>query len=223
MSSPVELNDLPVATVANNSDTTLLRQGLTDYQCSVGLIRNINIPSLTAIPNGYANPTDAFMINRTLGGVPQNYKINFSQVGLVQGTQMWFYQGVVPAGWSPIAGTGNRLLAVSDSPLTANPQYYNSQNAGTQTGTWQQTDWTLTPAQLPPHKHQVYLGKSDTNINTSYVQGVVTPNSSGDQPCTAYTSDGSLSFGSPLLGQPHNHGNTWRPLANVGILGLKTS
>ena len=222
MSSPVELNDLPVATSAANADTTLLRKGLTDYQCAVGLIRNINIPSLTPIPNGYANATDAFMINRTIGGTPQNYQINFSQVGLVKGTQMWFYQGRVPDGWSPIANTGNRLLAVSDGT-----NQYNGSAAGTQTGTWQQSDWTLTVAQLPPHKHKVYLGKNNTNANTSYVQGVTTPNTSGSGSETvtnaAYTSDGSDNSSPPLLGQPHNHGNTWRPLANVGIMGLKSS
>ena len=49
MSSPVEMPDLPPATIANDDDETVLRQGMTDYRCAVGLLRSINVQGLSPL------------------------------------------------------------------------------------------------------------------------------------------------------------------------------
>ncbi len=211
MSSPVELNDLPVASIANNADTTLLRQGLTDYQCAVGLIRNIDIPSLTPIPNGYANASDTFIINRSGMSGPSNYQIAFSQVGFVKGTQMWFYNGGVPAGWTAVPNTGDRLLAVSDGVNN----YNTNAASGSQSGTWQQTDWILTVAQLPKHSHSLNMGNDSGGQFKGFFETAQTSINK-----KAFTSDGG---DAGLKGEGHNHGLSWRPAANVGIIGIKSS
>lgn len=212
MSVPVQLSDLPVASSATDSDLTLLRKGLTDYQCAVELIRQINIAAFDILPNGYANATDLFMIARA----GSNYQIQFSQVGFLKGTKMYFY-GAAPTGWSIVPGTGDKLLAVSDL-ITK----YATGTPGTQQGTWQQhgvgggvPGGGLSVAQLPPHQHYIPTGKSSTG-ETQNPQ-LAARGKTIESP--KIVTDNGSSNG--LQGQPHNHGNSWRPAANVGCIAVK--
>ncbi len=223
MASPVELSDLPIASSASNSDLLLLRKGLTDYQCAVGLIRNINVAALSSLPGGTSQSTDLFLISRTISGTPQNFQIPFYQVSFPKGTRMWFWQGLPPTGWSIINGTGDRLLAVASQDAG-----YDSGGGGSQTGTWQQRDvggvagQGLTVAQMPLHGHQIKVRANAGSNPTGVASG-----SSG-----SFTTIGSATANDPIqmtgsnagvgaTSSPHNHGNNWRPLANVGVLGNK--
>lgn len=207
MSSPVELSDLPVATIADNADVTLLRKGLTDYQCAVSLIRNIDIASLTPLSSAVAS--DVLMIQRA----SSNYSIRFDQIGVVKGTKTWFWQASAPLGWSIVPNTGDRLLAVADGSTN-----YDTGAGGTQKGTWQQGDVDgipgngLTIQQIPDHTHQYYFGETQSNSNANFAHGAVT--STGRQATTS----GINQKTNPGACAPHNHGSVWRPLANVGII-----
>lgn len=224
MASPVELSDLPMTTSPVNGDLMLVRKGLTDYQTTVGAIRNINVNALGSLPNGTPDATDAFLINRNIAGTPTNFQIPFFQVGFLKSTKMWFWQGAPPVGWSIINGTGDRLLAVA-----SNDAGYSGGGGGAVSGTWQQTGTVLTVLQIPNHQHFMRGGSNSDNNNNIFMEGARTP--SGVTP--AYSSQACLG----IVGgkgdvpshdafngcDPHNHGSVWRPLANVGVLGNKDS
>lgn len=222
MSSPVELSDLPVASSALNGDLVLLRKGLTDYQCAVSLIRNINVASLSSLPGGTSQSTDLFLISRTISGTPQNFQIPFTQVGFPKGTRMWFWMGAPPLGWSIINNTGDRLLAVASQDAG-----YSGGGGSSQTGTWQQTATALTVKQIPNHQHFMRGGSPSDNSNNKFMEGARNP--TGVSP--AYSNVACLGIvggegdvpGHDAFGgcQTHNHGDSWRPLANVGVLGNK--
>lgn len=210
----VQLSDLPVASSAADADLMLIRNGLTDYQIAVSLVRSINIPGFSNLPSNYAVDSDYLMINR--GSV--NYKITYGQVGFAKGTKMWFYNTTPPTNWSLIENTGDRLLAVSDSTSK-----YKGLTPGQSGGTWQQEGvgggtpgGGLSVAQLPPHQHRVPVGKE--TAGSSINPGLATRGKKFDADVTLTSYDGSENG---LLGSPHNHGNLWRPLANIGLLANK--
>ena len=209
MSSPVNMSDLPVATIANNNDVVLMRKGLTDYQCAVQLIRQINIAALDPIPGGSPVATDLFMVSRNVGGNPQNFQVRFSQVSFPKGTRMWFWNALPPTGWTIVPGTGDKILACQDFATT----YAGNVTAGASAGTWQQVGVSLTVAQIPPHQHEYQLFKESAGSNEGTQGARRARESAGISGVTAPSGGG----------QPHNHGNSWRPLANVGVIGNKDS
>lgn len=207
MSSPVELSDLdsiPTGAVLDTDDM-LVRRGLTDYRATAGQVRSLNLPGFSPLAGGGPVGSDLMLVNR--GGV--NYQTPFSSIGLVKGTICYFYQLAAPVGWTIVPNTGDRILAVSDGT-----NQYASTAAGSPGGTWQQTGWALLPNQLPPHNHLIPAGKdsSDSPQNPGFARRATT-----SDPSTRITSFG----GNGLNGDLHNHGNTWRPFANVGILAVK--
>ena len=230
----VQLSDLNSASVANNADYTLLRQGLTDYKCAVGLIRNIPINNLPSYPTpGYASPADLFMIASAANSFG-NYQIQFSQVGLVYGTILWFGNANVPIGWNTVPNSGDRLIAVAGPTAT-----YATYNPGTimPKSFWQQEGvgggvpgGGLSITQIPNHQHYGQFGLSQSNKNATYIYGCYGTPSGTDPKYSTQTVVGIVggyqdnathsNYGACA---PHNHGNTWRPCANVGLLGIKVT
>jgi len=210
-SPPVQMSDLPDgnSSLANDaSAVVLMRSGLTDYKCAVSIIRQIN---LFILAQTNPIPSDLMLISRGSASNPSNLAVTFSQVGFPAGTRMWFYQNP-PPNWQIVQGTGNSLCAVADqSPAPYGG--YNGNGAGVNTGTWQQTDTILTVDQIPSHTHGV-RGSRDTisSQNTNYAR---------------YGDPGSSHIGPDIISRStggslgHNHGNTWRPMANVGTIGIK--
>jgi hypothetical protein len=214
-----DLDPIP-AGIANDSDLTLVRQGLTDYKCAISAIRNINVAALGNLPSGgAANATDYMLIAR--GG--SNYRIAFNQVGLMKNTMAWFYQAVAPLGWTIIGSQGDRILACSGGS-----DKYNGANAGTKTGTWQQEGATLSLTQIPNHNHWTAPGQTQSNSSPKYIHSAKNPNS-GTDPLYSKTQSlgmvggqGDNSTHNAYGGcDPHNHGETWRPRALVGAICSK--
>jgi hypothetical protein len=198
----IQLSGLPVATSAADSDIMLIRQGLVDKQIQVALVRTINLAAFSFLNTQSPNTpqqNDIMLIAR--GG--NNYKLRFAAVGFVAGTRMWFYSATAPAGWTILDNTSGALLAVKGTTYTA---------PGSIQGTWQQTSHTLTLAQIPSHKHDVD-GTGATSGSGNVVRGY---RADLNQDLRGWST--ALAGG----GQGHNHGNTWRPLAHVGILCEKT-
>lgn len=118
------------------------------------------------------------------------------------GTKMYFYQNVAPSGWTIDATCADALLAVKGGS-----QAYNV-DGGNQAGTWTQPDHTLTTAELPnlTYKNTKTLGGSITAFNNI-----------GDTAATINWKTGIDQNG----GGAHNHGDSGRPLAQVGIIATK--
>jgi len=197
MSSPT-IPDLNSATVANDTDLVLLRQpgnaGGVDKKVTVALLRNINIAGLAPLPSDAA-ASDLMVIAR--GGV--NYQIRHDQISFPSGTQMWFYANATIAGWSLVT-TGDTLLAVKGGL-----EYV---TGGVEAGNWQQEGHALTVAELPSHTHPVN-GTGATTGTGNRVRGYRQSLSEDSKPWATSSTGGN---------QAHNHGNTWRPRANVGVI-----
>lgn len=206
--SPLVLSDLPVASSAVDGDLMLLRKGLTDYQINVSLVRAINLSVYSSL--GFAVNNDLMLIQRGAS----TFNIRFNQVGLVKGVRIWFYLGAAPLGWAVVPNTGDRLLA--SATIVPAVKYGNGLAglnipAGSQGGTWQQLDHVLTIDEMPSHNHTFKVQSSPTGGNTSEVSAG--KNSNVGTKTTTNTGGG----------QGHNHGSSWRPLANVGIICEKSA
>jgi hypothetical protein len=202
MSSPVNMASLSPATLAEVNDSSaevLLRSSLTDYRASVNLIRNLNLSIYTPLSSAVSN--DLMVIQR--GSV--NYSIQFNQVGFLKGTKMWFY-GTAPSGWQIVTGTGNAVCACADGTT---PGQYSGINPGFQGGTWTQSNATLTIDQIPAHSHAVTIYPTLSTVSDLKL-------GSGKN-----TSIGTSQTSTVGGGQPHNHGSSWRPFANVGSICIK--
>jgi hypothetical protein len=204
MSSPVNMASLAPATITVVNDPSaqvLLRSGLTDYRAAMNLIRSINltVPPYTPLASAVAN--DLMFIQRGSG----NFSIMFNQVGFLKGTKMWFY-GTAPAGWEIIMGTGNAVCACADGTT---PGQYSGINPGFQGGTWTQSNATLTIDQIPAHSHAVTIYPTLSTVSDLKL-------GSGKN-----TSIGTSQTSTVGGGQPHNHGSSWRPFANVGSICIK--
>lgn len=206
MSSPVQLSDLDLATTADDADLALIRKSdTTDYKVTVAVLRNIAVASLPNLPSN-AQLTDYMLINQA----GSNCKIEFGKVGFLVGTKMWFFTGAAPnVYWEIEPGTGDTLLAVKGSGGTYS-------TGGNVQGAWQQQDATLSISQIPAHTHTLTKTKDNTGTSNNlgpvrgkHVEDDVNPNF---RVCTTNSTGG---------GAGHNHGNTWRPLASVGVICIK--
>jgi len=236
MSSPIDLSGLPVATSLSPSDIMLVRKGLTDYQIAVSVVQSINITSsvLQPLPTGSALQNDLMLISR--GG--QNYNIRFNQVGLMKGTKCWFYQAAAPLGWTIVTGLGDRLLAVAEkNPPGKADKPYSAKYPGSSGGTWTQEGVNggtpgdgLSLKQIPNHNHFAKFGSNQSNSKNQYIHGA---QSTADveefgiqpkvNPIRGMVGGKGDNATHDNYGQcdPHNHGKTWRPLANVGMICSK--
>jgi len=125
---------------------------------------------------------------------------------------VWLYanslNASMSASWSIVAAVGDTLLAVKGGTTYT--------TGGTSAGTWQQPNHTLTLAEIPPHYHRL--------PNTSRDNQAANPNwffsRSQKNPIEYRNTDDGSADG--LGGGPHNHGNTYRPMARVGLLIQKS-
>lgn len=210
MVTPIEISGLSPASVANDADQTLLRQGLTDYSCTVAQLRNINIPGLANLPSS-ALPSDYFMINRVISSVPTNFKIPFSFVGLPATTEMWFYMSSAQitatlVNWAIVPTTGDSLLACAGGD-----EYTVAQNQG---GSWQQPAFFVGLDNMPVHTHNlnVYRNSAGGLSNTYAVAANTTIGTVNTAPSAILPQGGS---------QPISLDDSWRPYASVGNICRK--
>lgn len=197
--------DLPTATIANNTDLLVMRQPGsalgTDKKVTIDKIRNLDLSSLAGLPTSVI-ASDLMLIE----SAGTNYQIPFQDVGFIPGTKMWFYHNVdteIP-GWTIVASTDNLLAVKGGTTYTT---------GGVGQGAWQQEDTILSIAQMPAHTHRVKLGKDGAG-------------SSGSTNSTRRSKDpdnvANVQSQSTGGGLGHNHGDTWRPLASVGIICSKS-
>ena len=198
----VTINDLPDATSLNVSDQFMVRQPAgalgVDKKVTLALLQNINF-SILAVPPVSITNGDLLLLNQA--GV--NYKVSFQDVGFISGIKMWFYEDVAPIGWT--AETfGDVLLAVKGG---GGATYL---NGGVLEGDWQLPNMTLTTSQIPPHTHTYQFA---------------TQGGSGDPKDRPKKENAKTNFigetNSTGGGDPHHHGDTFRPKSAVGIVCIK--
>ena len=125
---------------------------------------------------------------------------NYVAAPFASGTKMWFFQNTAPTGWTIDSTPADSLLAVKGGSGAFNV------NGGTEAGTWQIPDTeghVLTIAEMPSHTH--------TESGWSTESGYAGPGSGAPATVTTGATGG---------GGAHTHTqvDTWRPLAQVGII-----
>lgn len=139
-----------------------------------------------------------------------------SNAFFASGRKVWLYENTAPTGWTIVAAAADAVLAVKGGANAYNV------SGGTQAGTWTQPDHAITTAEMASHDH----GASDSHVHATNSRGVgyVT----ADPGSAVYAADangtgntgagGGHTHSSVGSGTAHNHGTTYRPLAQVGII-----
>lgn len=230
----ITLDNLNPAPSVSGSDLLLVRIGLQDFKATKDQVSNLAINSLSVASS--LVQSDNTVISRVVGSGVQNFQTPVTNLGFLPGTVMWFRSATAPVGWSLLAGLGDRILAVSDGTNNANT-YSNIGANGAPQGTWQQGDVSGIPGQglnvlqIPNHQHFVRFGANPSSSQTANPRFVWGASQFFPNAALEYGTEASLgvvggagdipshdAFGAC---NPHNHGNNWRPLANVGILAQK--
>lgn len=207
----IPLSSLDTATVINDTDLILIRQGLVDKKAQAILMRTINIDALAELTSPAS--TDMMIISN---GV-QNYKIAYSNVSFPSNTAMWFYQSVPPPGWEMLDSTSGALLSVK-GPGGSIPGPGSYSTPGSVQGDWQQLGTSLILNQIPPHTHGMLVYNNEGTSETRVARARTMGTGAG----TIQTqSSGGTGGGSTGVALPHDHGNLWRPASHVGILARK--
>ncbi len=209
MTSPVTIDQLDSATMPIDPDNNLLliRQGLNDRKVLAGQLSNPSLGSLSMLPSQLV-ASDVLLVGRYNGSTYDNYIVPPQYLGFLNNIKMWFYEATAPLGWTIIPATGDRLLAVATVSLP-----YDGVWGGSQSGDWQQKDHELTKEQMPVHSHTMRY-TVDAGSGNNRVARARTENAS-----STFTTDSE--GGLDGVTQGHNHGSSWRPAANVGILCVK--
>lgn len=209
MNPQIQITDLPTAGSVSDDDFTIVRQSSVDFKVKIGIIRDIDVSTYPVINTPAEG--DLLLINRA----GQNYNIRFDRVGFIAGTVMWFYQDTPPSGWTTITGIGDTLLAVKGG----SNKY---QSFGPKKGGWSQSNHVLSIEEIPSHTHRVLKTKDNTGSSNELgpVRGKNVSTEFFDTLATGGTGSTSA-LGKSGKTKGHNHGDTWRPAANVGILASK--
>lgn len=217
MLPPITIPELDPATAIDfNNDQVLLRQGLNDRRATLDQINTFrleNYPTLTS----QLVASDVILIGRNNGGGSYiNYTADPRRLGFLVGVSMYFYcdTNQAPLYWQNIPSLGNRVLAVKANSAAsggagggANSAYT---NWGLQ-GSWNLPDHQLTIAEMPNHRHEVN-GTGATSGTGNLTRGYRETNSQPSRPWNTRSTGGDGA---------HNHGNSFRPLAAVGLICIK--
>lgn len=198
---PITIPDLdPAGPIDRVNDLLVIRQGLNDKKATVSQISDLDISSFPDLPAGGLLATDKIIVGRNNGlGGYTNYIADPRNLGFLPGVTMWFYADTAPLFWRIRTSLTDRVLAVKGGT-----QAYT--NWG-QRGTWDQENHTLTVNEIPAHSHRMATYKTVSSGNG--VANKISASTSN----TSFTATTDNTGG----GQGHNHGNTWRPRAAVGI------
>jgi len=196
----IQIQNLPSASSPLNGGAyAIIKDGLQDKKATITQLREIDVSAFT---NMASTPVASDLM--IVGRGSSTFKTLFSNVGFVTGVTSWFYQAVAPSGWAIIPGLSDCLLAVQGGSVYVNP------GSGANGG-WMQTSHVLTVNEIPAHTHNV-RGRGAQEASGNKVRGYQPGDSSPDYIWPTQAAGG---------GQGHNHGDTWRPLAAVGIVCRK--
>lgn len=136
------------------------------------------------------------------------------------GTKLWFYQDTAPTGWTIDSSVADSVIAVKGGT-----QAYNV-SGGNLAGTWQQAGHALSVNEIPSHSHAPefesgWQGPFYNKVHESRAGDGNLWSLGGGNGGSSKHVWGTWRISSVGGGQTHNHGNTWRPYAAVGIICTK--
>jgi len=222
----VYINGMPIVFKANHTNTgpaTLAVNGMTPKTIK----KNINDVNEDLAAGDIKNGQ---LIMVFYDGTNFQIAISTPLTGVLTGnagTKAWFWQNTAPVGWTIDASAADAVLAVKGG---ANA--YNA-NGGTQQGTWTQPNHTHTTGDVTLTAAQSGFPGADVNVKATNAHDEMSGGGvSGGYIYTAGDGAGGssvYSISSQGASQAHNHGatqggataNTWRPLAQVGIICTK--
>ena len=213
MTSPINFDDLSEIFALNPIDQMITEnepeQATT--KATIKQVSGIAIQNLTWLPDDMQSG-DVFYY-ATSSNV--NSSVDFDDITFESGTRTWIFAETYPSGWSLVPNTGDKLLAiVGGSKYTT---------AGTEGGTWLTEGVNggnpgsgLTIEQIPAHSHRGHKTKehpssSEPDTDKDALRGKVRE----DDDVFRFRYIDSQQTGG---GQPHNHSNTFRPRAQVGLI-----
>lgn len=181
-------------------------------KATVSKVQAIDLRNLDVFDEPYA-PGDVFFGEQA--NTQNKFSSSFENVTLPSGTRTWIYANDFRSGWFPVDTAGDKLLAVKGGT------YYST--AGISGGTWTMEGVNggvpgsaLTVEQIPSHSHR---GQKRAHARESSAP----PNPSPPRKGKVAEDDSFFRFryfetertgGS----QSHNHGDSWRPKAYVGLI-----
>lgn len=207
MLPPITIPELdPASPVDPDNDQLVIRQGLNDKKVSPAQISSLRLQAFPSI-NRPLVQTDVLLIGANNGdGTYTNYRANPARLGFLNNVTMWFFtdDNAAPLYWTVVPGAGDRVLAIKGGANIYSNAGFN--------GGWQQADHTLTVDQMPKHRHSVD-GAGAESASGNLVRGYRQSSGRDSKPWETKSAGGT---------QPHNHGNSWRPAAAIGVLCQKT-
>lgn len=212
MTSPVNFDDLTEIFAFNPNDQMITEnepeQATT--RATVKQVQGIAIQNLTWLPD-QMTVGDVFYVAQS--GI--NKSCSYENITFASGVRIWILAENYPSGWSLVPNTGDRLLAIKGGSKYT--------TAGADGGTWLTEGvnggvpgGALTIEQIPAHRHRGHKTKehpssSEPDTDKDALRGKVKED---DSVFKFRYVDSEPTGGN----QPHNHGNTWRPRAQVGII-----
>lgn len=212
MTAYIDIPGLDEALTLTKDDLfiTETEQEQTTHKATLPQFQGLDLSQLTPLPFPLASG-DVLFGEETNG---DKFSTEFFNVTFPSGTKIWIFANRAPPGWIISADTGDRLLAVKGGGTYT--------TGGVAAGTWQLSGVNGDPGtglsieQIPWHLHR---GQKSTKLRDFGAGGNSNPAIRGkeleDDSRTNYKYENTLPVGG---GQTHNHGNTWRPRAVVGLV-----
>lgn len=217
MLPPVTIPELDPATLIDyDNDQVLLRQGLNDRRATLDQINNFRLQNFPSLPSAIVE-SDVILVGRNDGvGGYNNFLADPRRLGFLTGVSMYFYCDTdqAPLYWVNRPELGNRVLAVKANASASGGASGGTNSAYTNwglQGNWTLPPHTLTLSQIPAHRHALVNQQNKSGTLAANVIAGTQPSSHKNQAFTEQAGGGNA----------HNHGNTFRPLAAVGLICTK--
>lgn len=181
-------------------------------KATVSKVQSINLRNLPIL-SGSMTLGDVFFGEQS--STADRFCTNFDDVTFPSGTKTWVYSDRVPLGWTTVSSTGDKLLAVKGGSVFT--------TGGVSAGAWMMEGVNggnpgsaLSVEQMAPHTH---YGKKSQHVRDSGELPDNNPPRKGkveeDDDFPPYR----FFVTEPEGGnQSHNHGDSWRPKAYVGLI-----
>ena len=211
MTSPIDISALTEIFAVSAGDF-LIKENQPEQattKATVSQMQAIDLQTLTPLPNAMTLG-DVFFGQDQTGA---KFSTNFENITFPSGTQIWAYQGTRLSGWTISASTGDKLLAVKGGSIYT--------TGGVSAGTWQQEGINgigslLDVTQMPSHTHRGLKTKSHASSSGP-------PDDKKPRRGKTIEDDSNINdryaLSDPVgSGLTHDHGNSWRPRAAVGLI-----
>ena len=205
--SSITIQQLPQAPLPLlGSDALIISRGTNqEYKATMLSVWTINTSVFPVAASILA--TDQMMIWRD----SNPYIVNFSDVGFIAGTAMWFYSASAPAGWQVIAIPGDAMLGIVNSAGSAAGNSFLSGGSVLSNPSTGVGSWNMLATQLPPHDHFIPNVRSETGTNLT----------GGFEFYGSRKSIRETSSATNLIVSGTAAYGSWRPVTAVGVVAQK--